>query len=211
MTDALHIKEINQSILSNSGQLENTILMVGDVIDHELGPSEMGLMGTHETGLQIKILNQFKSDYNLEDTVLTQCHRHREPCYCACAAYRNSAHIFFDCDICKRVPIGRMFVCNVCVPDNVFSCCQDCFKQNGHSCKTNSVGWIDRPLMRNPGRKGMIEMLARWENERKQLLTKPAVVPKENNVTRFGLDHLQSGLVVLFISCCVGYLMRRGF
>lgn len=130
----------------------------------------------------------------------------------ACSAYRNAAHIFFICDVCKRVPIGKMFVCNLCVPNDVFSCCEECFDKSGHSCETKSVGWLNQPLMRNPGRKGMIAMLKEWENERSKRLEEEAVaVSQPQDSSRFGLNHLQSGLAVLALACFAGVLIRKVF
>lgn len=143
--DQLHVKEIMEwntkvnscdSIPSGASRSENTNGVFGFVGDLMLSPSMMGLYSIAETNSQIKVLNQFKKDFGLENTVLMPCsfENHTvQPCYCACMKYRAQAHVLFHCDVCQRVPIGKMYACAEC-DALVYNLCQECYDKYDHQC-----------------------------------------------------------------------------
>jgi hypothetical protein len=163
MTDDLHAAELLQWAKRVQHVPENSVLMVGDASDL-FPPSALGLCTPSVRKSNVAVLKQFKALHGLTDTVLMPCkdvnHASVQPCYCACAAYRERAHIEMSCDICGCVPVGSMYTCAEC-DDIVHSLCEQCYGEYDHGC--GEMARFSKPM----NEKVLRQHVDRWRRVRK--------------------------------------------
>lgn len=85
-----------------------------------------------------RVVRQFIKEKKTEDAFSSDCAESNclsKPCLCEFRKYEKQAHIYLLCDICRKVPIGRAYLCFQCTKGAPYIVCLSCDKDYIHPCK----------------------------------------------------------------------------
>lgn len=96
-----------------------------------------------------RLIQQFIKEKKSEDAFSFNCPNvdccTTRPCLCEFRAYEKQAHKYLLCDICRKVPIGCVFMCFECTKEAPYIICSKCDKEFIHPCKVPMYA-LEKPL-----------------------------------------------------------------
>lgn len=95
-----------------------------------------------------RVVQQFIKEKKSEDAFSFECKNNdctKKPCLCEFRAYEKQAHKYLLCDICRKVPIGCVYMCFECTSEAPYIVCSRCDNEFIHPCKVPMFA-LDTPL-----------------------------------------------------------------